>query len=119
MICMSYKRLIFILLAVIGLLLPTKVLAATEVPECMLESVNPYCNRPQWQDIGMYDILAVSGGSSVAPPTTVRVVNDSPSGATASTQTAQARHYSIMRLATHGYHRTVSGYIYLIRCLRL
>ena len=67
----------------------------------------------------MCDILAVTGGSTLTPPTTVRVVHDSPSGITPASQAAAARHYSVRSLSTYSYRRTVSGYIYLIRCLRL
>ena len=116
---MSFRRLIFITLAAIGLLLPTKVSAVVAVPDCTVGSIDQTDDRPQWKDIGMCDVLAVTGGSTVAPPTTVRVVHDSPSGTSVTSHTAQTRHYSALRLAAYSHCRTVSGYIYLIRCLRL
>lgn len=116
---MSVRRLIFTVLAAIGLLLPTGVSAAEAVPNCTLESVDQNSNRPQWRDVGMCDVLAVVGGSSVAPPSTVRVVHDSPSGTSVTMQTAQLRHYHSLRPVTYSCCRTISGYIYLIRCLRL
>ena len=76
-------------------------------------------NVPQWQDIGMCDVLAVTGGSTLTPPTTVRVVHDSPSGIAPASHAAAARHYSVQRPSAYSHRRTVSGYIYLIRCLRL
>lgn len=76
-------------------------------------------NTPQWQDIGMCDVLAITGGSTLTPPTTVRVVHDSPAGTVPTAQAAQSRHCSIQRLLSCSRRRTVSGYIYLIRCLRL
>ena len=81
--------------------------------------VNRTDERPQRQDIGMNDILAVTGGSTLTPPTTVRVVHESPTGVVASSQTAQARYFSMLRPSRYGHRLAVSGYIYLIRCLRL
>ncbi|MBR5093237.1 MAG: hypothetical protein IKX32_07195 [Bacteroidales bacterium] len=82
-------------------------------------SIDRTDDRPQWQDVKMCDVLAITGGSTLTPPTTVRVVHDSPAGTAPTTQTANARHYSIQRLSAYRHCRTVSGYIYLIRCLRL
>lgn len=76
-------------------------------------------NVPQWQDIGMCDVLAVTGGSTLTPPPTVRVVHDSPSGTAPTTHESGARHYSVKQLSVCSHHRTISGYIYIIRCLRL
>ena len=76
-------------------------------------------NLPQWQDVGMCDILAVTSGSTLTPPTTVRVIHDSPVGNIVLAQAAQARHHSRQGLSAYGYHRVVNGYIYLIHCLRL
>lgn len=67
----------------------------------------------------MCDILAVTGGSTLTPPTTVRVVHDGPTGIAPTSQAAAARHYSVRSLLAYSHHRTVNGYIYLIRCLRL
>lgn len=77
------------------------------------------CDVPQWQDIGMCDVLAVTGGSTLTPPTTVRVMHDSPSGTTPTTHATAARRYSVKRLSAHSHRSTVGGYIYMIRCLRL
>lgn len=76
-------------------------------------------NRPQWQDVKMCDVLAIAGGSSLTPPTTVRVVHDSPAGIAPASHAAAARHYNIQRLLAYSHRRVVSGYIYKIRCLRL
>ncbi|MBR6844850.1 MAG: hypothetical protein IKM79_07125 [Bacteroidales bacterium] len=76
-------------------------------------------NSPHWQDVGMHDVLAVTGGSTLTPPTTVRVVHDSPAGTTPTAQAIGTRHCCIQRLSTCRNRRTISGYIYLIRCLRL
>ena len=76
-------------------------------------------NVPQWQDIGMCDVLAVTGGSTLTPPTTVRVVHDSPAGFAPAAHAAAARHFSVHRLPALVHRRTVSGYIYMIHCLRL
>lgn len=76
-------------------------------------------NTPQWQDIGMCDVLAITGGSTLTLPTTVRVVHDSPAGIAPASHAAAARYYNVQRLSAYIHRRTVSGYIYLIRCLRL
>ena len=76
-------------------------------------------DSPQWEDVGMCDILAITGGSTLIPPSTVRVVHDSPSGIAPTIQSVGARHYIIQRLSAYSHCRMVSGYIYLIRCLRL
>ena len=117
---MSYRRFILLIVAAMWLLLPKNVSAVeSDASHSSLESIDRTNNRPQWQDIGMCDVLAVTGGSTVTPPTTVRVIHDSPTGTTASSQTAQAWHYSPMRLAAHSCRPVVGSYIYLIRCLRL
>lgn len=74
---------------------------------------------PQWQDVGMCDVLAVTGGSTLTPPTSVRVVQDSPAGTVTTAQAAQSRCYSVKRLSAYCHHHLVDGYIYLIHCLRL
>lgn len=76
-------------------------------------------NTPLWQDIGMCDVLAITGGSMLTPPTTVRVVHDSPAGIAPVSHAAAARHYNVQRLSAYSHRRIVSGYIYKIRCLRL
>lgn len=116
---MPFRRLIFILLAALGMLFPTKASASETPSNSSLESINQTDHRPQWQDVGLCDILAVTGGSTVTPPSTVRQVHDSPSTATVTTQAAQVRHCSSLRLASLGHSYTVRGYLYLVRCLRL
>ncbi|MBP5341298.1 MAG: hypothetical protein J6Y52_02925, partial [Bacteroidales bacterium] len=73
---MSFRRLIFIMLAAIGLLLPTKVSAVETVPRSTLQSIDQNNDRPQWSDLGMEHILAVSGQSTVAPPSPVRLASN-------------------------------------------
>ena len=101
----------------------TSVIAAVDVPikggEANASSIDCTDDRPQWQDVKMCDVLAVTGGSTLTPPTTVRVVHDSPSGIAPASHAAAARHYSVQRPSAYSHRRTVSGYIYLIRCLRL
>lgn len=116
---MSFRRLILTILAAISLLLPTSVLAAESGSRMEEASINRTDDRPQWQDVKMRDVLAVTSSSTLTPPTTVRVVHDSPAGTAPATQAANTRHYSIQRLSAYKHCRTVSGYIYLIRCLRL
>lgn len=115
---MSYRRLILTLIAAICLLLPTQKSVAVESNH-VKAGINCTDDRPQWQDLGMCDVLAVTGGSTLTPPSTVRVVHDSPAGTIPTAQAAQARQYNVQRLLAYSHRRIVSGYIYKIRCLRL
>lgn len=82
-------------------------------------SINRTDDRPQWQDVKMHDALAVTSSSTLTPPTTVRVLHDSPSGIVPASHAAQARHYNVQRLLAYSHRRIVCGYIYKIRSLRL
>ena len=95
-----------------------KVSAASGAPQTEA-GIDRTDNRPQWQDVGMCDVLAITGGSTLTPPTSVRVLHDSPTGTVSTAQAAGARYYSVQRASACSHRRTVSGYIYLIRCLRL
>lgn len=116
---MKIKRLTLILLAAIAVLLPTQSRAAKTATRHTMESINPFNNRPQWQDIGLYDVLAFIGNSTVTAPTTVREVHESPAGTTSGAIATLERHYKTLQTDTYGGYHTVSGYIYLICCLRL
>ena len=113
--------LMLLLLCLMGWQAP--VVAAKEIPiqegSTNASSIDCTDDCPQWQDVKMCDVLAVTGGSTLTPPTTVRVVHDSPSGIALASHAAAARHYSVQRPSAYSHRRTVSGYIYLIRCLRL
>lgn len=95
------------------------VAAVPQEVESLAVAINHTNDRPQWKDVGMCDLLAVTGSSTLTPPTTVRVVHDSPSGTVTSAQAVGTRHYSVRRMSAYSHSRTVCGYIYLIRCLRL
>ena len=121
---MTPKRLIFIAVTLLWLLLPTAAPAAVREADgvpcgATMESVGNDVERPQWRDIGMCDVLAVTGSSTLAPSPTVRVVHDSPSGTNVTAQTVSVRHNSPLRHFAREHRRNVIGYIYLIRCLRL
>ncbi|MBQ6046080.1 MAG: hypothetical protein IJL38_00460 [Bacteroidales bacterium] len=117
---MSYRRFILFTIAALCLLLPTNVSAVQRnASGISSESIGRTDNAPQWQDIGMNDVLAVTGSTSIVPPTTVRVVHDSQASTAPTAQMAQARHYKPLRLTTHSSRPMKGGYIYLIRCLRL
>ena len=117
---MSYRRFILLIVAAMWLLLPTNVSAVeSDASHSTLESIDRTNNRPQWQDIGMCDVLAVTGGSTLTPPTTVRVVHDGPTSIAPTSQASTARRYRLLRQSAYSQRRTVNGYIYKIRCLRL
>lgn len=113
---MRYKKLIILLFALLGLM-PAQ---AGNTPERSAElSVGTGVHRPEWVDMGMCDVLAVTSGSTLTPPTTVRLVHDTPTGFATSVAVRQMPIGSrlILRADTHPYvHRSC---IYLLRCLRL
>ena len=116
------------MLAAMGLLLPTRASAEVDVPCSTLQSVDRNSNRPQWSDLGMENILAVNGQSTVAPPSPVRLAsngrrvqgcNSHSSGVNPTVSERAACNYcSVQRTPRF---RTVwtRGYLYIIRCLRL
>lgn len=113
---MRYKRLIILLFALLWLM-PAQ---AGNAPERSAKlSVGTGVHRPEWVDMGMCDVLAVTSGSTLTPPTTVRLVHDTPTGFAPS---VALRHMPIVsrllqRADMHPYvHRSR---IYLLRCLRL
>lgn len=113
---MRYKRLIILLFALLWLM-PAQ---AVDTPERNAElSVGTGVHRPEWVDMGMCDVLAVTSTSTLTPPTTVRLVHDTPTGFAPS---VALRHmpvgsWMLLRADMHPYvHRSC---IYLLRCLRL
>lgn len=119
---MHIKKLIILLLATLWLV-PAKAWNApapdTETRHAASLQADELLHRPQWKDIGMHDVLAVTGVTSLAPPNALRLVHDTPS---ANAPTATPRHAvynsttarpSALRPYVH------RGYIYLLQCLRL
>ena len=113
---MRYKKLIILLFALLWLM-PAQ---AGNAPKRSAElSVGTGVHRPEWVDMGMCDVLAVTSTSTLTPPTTVRLVHDTPTGFAPS---VALRHMPIgsrmlLRADMHPYvHRSC---IYLLRCLRL
>lgn len=113
---MRFKKLILLMLALVWLM-PCK----AETPSApTAKLVDKTCaERPQWSDMGMYDLLAAPGAASLTPPSTVRIVSN---GASATVPAGSVHHriYAspTVRPLVHptNIHR---GYIYLLRCLRL
>ena len=125
---MFLKRLIFILLAAIGLLLPTKLSAVEAMPKCTLESIDHNSDRPQWSDLGMEDILPVSGQSNITPPSPVQLAsqgrrlangNSHSAGVSPVTAWQTAGSYCIVHNAARLHASRATGYIYIIQRLRL
>ena len=113
-------RLILLLLCLTGWQTPTHATESLPSDDAAIATIEGTSdNTPQWQDLGMCDILAVTGGSTLTPPSTVRVIHDNPAGTTPVVQAAASRHYCVKRLLTRSHHHIAGGYIYLIRCLRL
>ena len=74
-------------------------------------------DRPQWQDLGMENVLVVSQ-PTVEAPSTLRIATD---GATPMVRRADSvqRYFRMMVLAAASPHRAMSGYLYFLLCLRL
>lgn len=125
---MFLKRLIFILLAAIWLLLPTRVSAVEAMPKCTLESIDHNSDRPQWSDLGLEDILPVSGQSNITPPSPVQLAsqgrrlangNSHSAGVSPVTAWQTAGSYYTVHNAARLYALRATGYIYIIQRLRL
>ena len=113
---MRFKCLIILMFALLWLM-PAK---AENAPERGAElSVGTGVHRPEWVELGMCDVLAVTSSTTLTPPTTVRLIQDSPSGFASS---VAVRHMStgsrwLLRGDKQPYVHRVC--IYLLRSLRL
>lgn len=125
---MPLRRLIFIMLAVAALQLPTKVSAAQTEPASTLESVDRDNDRPQWSDLGMEHILAGGGQTNITPPTPVRLASQGRRVASGNNHTAGDSPETVSQMAGHlgNVHCTArlctswtKGYIFIILRLRL
>lgn len=74
-------------------------------------------DRPQWQDLGMENVLVVSQ-PTVEASTTLRIATD---GAAPLARRADAvqRYFRALVLASASPHRAMPGYLYFLLCLRL
>ena len=121
------------MLAAIGLLLPTDASAAQRNASSMpgrasLQSIDQNENRPQWSDLGMDNLLAASGQSTVAPPSPVRLAssgrrlqggNSHSSGVSPTVSVRVACNYRFVQRTPRFRSAWSRGYLYIIRCLRL
>lgn len=120
---MHIKKLILLLFATLWLV-PAKAWNApaasdTEARQAASLQAEEVLHRPQWKDIGMHDVLAVTGVTSLAPPNASRLVHDTPS-ANAATATLRHAVYNSTTARPSTIHPYVHrGYIYLLQCLRL
>lgn len=113
----SAYRLMFLLLLLVG----WQGRAEAQQPMCgaverqTLESTRG--DRPQWGDLGLENVLAVSQ-PTVEAPTTFRLAHDS---AAPLVRRAVMVHHLLRPLAepSASPHRVVPGYIYKLLCLRL
>ena len=113
---MRLKKLILLMLALVWLV-PCK---AETHSQSAAKLVDKTCaERPQWTDMGMHDLLAAPGASSLTPPNTVRIVSNG-SSATVAVGGVHQRLYGLATVRPLAHPtRTLRGYIYLLRCLRL
>lgn len=132
---MFFRRLIFTMLAAIWPLLPMKVSAAeSAVSHGTLHSIDQNSHRPQWSDLGLENILATCGQSTVAPPSPVRLAsngrrvqggNSFSSGGTSYSGTRRGDMCLASPSSAPGSNGVLRGgiwsreYLYIIRCLRL
>ena len=114
---MHLKRLILIVFALL-VLAPSMVFPepAGKVSEF---GVSSDIERPQWSDIGMHDVLAVTSSASLTPPNTIRLLHETASGAFPVPVPRRMLSGFSIPLPQSSCFRFRSGYIYLIRCLRL
>ena len=116
---MFIKRLIFILLASIWAM-PATVGTHSE-SQLSEPNMSQTCHRPQWEDVGLHDVLAVSAQSTIVPPTVVRLVHyESTTGiAQSGTQSRISRHWDSTLCTRAMNHDSVRGYLCLLCSLRL
>lgn len=114
---MRFKKLILLMLALVWLV-PCK---AETHSRSTAKLVDKTCaERPQWSDMGMYDLLAAPGSASLTPPNTVRIVSNGASSSGTLLGGVHHRLYGLVAVSPHVYHTHIHrGYIYLLRCLRL
>ena len=114
---MRFKKLILLMLALVWMM-PCKAETHSSSTAKLVDKTS--AERPQWSDMGMNNLLAAPGTTSLTPPTTVRIVsNGSSSGGTLLGGVHHRLFGSVaVRPLTHHSH-IHRGYIYLLRCLRL
>ena len=113
---MHTKKLILLLLAILWLV-PAR---ADDVPgwDAVL-SGSTDVQRPEWVDLGMCDVLIIANSSTLTPPTTVRLVHNTPTGYAPSGSIRHGVYSSALHLKTDAHPYVHKGYLYLLQCLRL
>ena len=127
---MHYRLLIFIMLAAVCLLLPIRISAAVETDAHSIESINRTNDRPQWDDLGMKNIMVVGGQSNInASPVRLACQGRRPAGSNSHSTGIDST--LAMRMVRHcRYAQEACGisciagagtrkYLYHIHCLRL
>ncbi|MBR3828930.1 MAG: hypothetical protein IKJ40_06520 [Bacteroidales bacterium] len=113
---MQFKKPILLLLALLWLV-PCKAEPHSSPTGRLVDRTA--AERPQWSEMGMCDLLAAPGAASLTPPSTVRIVSHSPSAAAPFGGIHQRIYATAAVLLLPRPNRTLRGYIYLLRCLRL
>ena len=110
-----------VLLCLAGWQMPVLACNSQDDPSASRESATIGCTNddmPQWEDLGMEDLLVVVSQPTVTAPTTMRLSNDhgSPLG-----RAAAASGHLLHRTSGRSVqpHRAQPGYIYRLLCLRL
>ena len=111
-----FRKLLLLLLATVWL---APVAMAQQRADDAVLSVADEPSAPQWTDIGMHDVLAAGSTTTLTPPTTVRLVHDTPSTAAPHPADRQAAFAATRTAVTSAHLFARKGYIYLLRCLRL
>ena len=113
----SFRSVILLLLLLMGW--QGNVVAQPHTAEGVVPSVG--CERderPQWEDLGLEDLLVTVSQPSVSAPTTVRVVHEQ-GAALFRFAVACHRMFRSPSVAASTPHRASPGYLYLLLCLRL
>lgn len=113
---MQTRKLILLMLALIWFV-PSKAEMHSSFTGNLVDKTA--AERPQWNEMGMCDLLAAPGAASLTPPSTVRIVSHNPSAAAPFVGFQQRMYASSAFLLHSRPNRTHRGYIYLLRCLRL
>ena len=117
---MQIKKLIWLAVALLWIVPAASAVASENaVPAEGGELKSASIDTPQWKDIGMCDVLAVVGCSSLTAPSPVRLPHNTPSSAVASSSERHIAH-NLRVAAQHAVpNRVTHGGIYTLRCLRL
>lgn len=90
---------------------------APQEPATTLSQTEP--QRPEWQDVGLHDLLMSGGQSALTLPTAHRTPHQPSPGLNAAAAAQQVRTSQFAPPVGHPHPRQARAYLHLLRCLRL